>query len=74
MNTTTLTTHTSTAPTRTSLTAMDRCDRCGAQAYFVVNLNATELQFCKHHFDKNKFKLIETGWQVVLDESHRLND
>jgi len=32
------------------LTAVDRCDRCGARAYVRVVLpNALELLFCAHH-------------------------
>lgn len=32
-----------------TLTAADRCDRCGAQAYVRVTLSAGELLFCAHH-------------------------
>ena len=31
------------------LTAMDRCDRCGAQAFFRAVLTTGELLFCAHH-------------------------
>ena len=34
----------------TALTTADRCDRCGAQAYYRVTLNnGGELLFCAHH-------------------------
>jgi hypothetical protein len=34
----------------TPLNAVDRCDRCGAQAYVRVTLlNGGELLFCGHH-------------------------
>lgn len=34
----------------TPLTAADRCDRCGAQAYLrVVLMSGGELLFCAHH-------------------------
>ena len=33
----------------TDLTAMDRCDRCGAQAFFRAVLINGELLFCAHH-------------------------
>lgn len=34
----------------TKLTASDRCDRCGAQAYMRVTLpSLSELLFCAHH-------------------------
>jgi hypothetical protein len=31
------------------LTAADRCDRCGARAYYRVSLMNGELLFCAHH-------------------------
>ncbi len=33
----------------TNLGALDRCDRCGAQAYIRAVLAAGELLFCAHH-------------------------
>jgi hypothetical protein len=33
-----------------TLTAADRCDRCGAQAQSRVTLQSGELLFCGHHF------------------------
>lgn len=33
----------------TNLDALDRCDRCGAQAYVRAVLAAGELLFCAHH-------------------------
>ena len=33
----------------TNLDALDRCDRCGAQAYIRAVLAAGELLFCAHH-------------------------
>ncbi|ROS73000.1 hypothetical protein [Cellulomonas sp. PhB143] len=38
-----------TATTTEPLTAADRCDRCGAQAYVRVVLEHGELLFCGHH-------------------------
>ncbi len=38
-----------TTTTTTPLTAADRCDRCGAQAYVRVVLASGELLFCAHH-------------------------
>ena len=38
-----------TPATEATLTAHDRCDRCGAQAYVRVGLEAGELLFCGHH-------------------------
>jgi hypothetical protein len=40
---------TTTEPTTEPLTAADRCDRCGAQAYVRVVLPVGELLFCGHH-------------------------
>ncbi|MDR1440794.1 MAG: hypothetical protein LBJ02_00105 [Bifidobacteriaceae bacterium] len=31
------------------LTALDRCDRCGARAYYRATLMSGELLFCGHH-------------------------
>lgn len=36
--------------TRT-LTALDRCDRCSARAYVLVEGNIGELLFCSHHYN-----------------------
>ncbi len=54
-----------------ALTALDRCDSCGAQAYVKVTMAAGELLFCAHHGAKYKEKLSTTAlnWH---DESSRL--
>jgi hypothetical protein len=53
------------------LTAADRCDACGAQAYVRVVVNNGELLFCAHHAKKHEEKLsaIAQSWH---DESARL--
>jgi len=53
------------------LTAADRCDACGAQAYVRATVNGTELLFCAHHAKKHQEKLaaIAESWH---DESARL--
>lgn len=53
------------------LTAGDRCDSCGAQAYISAQVNGSELLFCAHHGRKYEEKLrsIATSWH---DESARL--
>ncbi|MFU8947929.1 hypothetical protein ACLRGF_14485 [Mycetocola zhadangensis] len=53
------------------LTAADRCDSCGAQAYIRVVVNSGELLFCAHHGKKYQEKLsaIAHSWH---DESARL--
>lgn len=56
----------------TPLTASDRCDRCGAQAYIRVRIaNGGELLFCGHHGRRHEDKLREQAadW---YDETHRL--
>lgn len=54
------------------LTAMDRCDRCGAQAYVrTVLTSGFELLFCNHHWQENEPRLRELGVEVH-DETGRL--
>jgi hypothetical protein len=63
---------TATAPS-TALTAEDRCDRCGAQAYLRVELQSGgELLFCAHHAREHGDKLKEVA-ATVLDETHKLS-
>ena len=38
-----------------TLTATDRCDRCGAAAQIRVELTAGELLFCAHHARRHGF-------------------
>jgi hypothetical protein len=57
-----------------ALTALDRCDRCGAQAYVRVTLaTGGDLLFCAHHFRAHEGKLRGTGARVI-DETRRLAD
>ena len=42
------------------LTAKDRCDSCGAQAFVYVKGLSGELYFCGHHYAKNEEKLKST--------------
>ncbi len=54
------------------LTAEDRCDRCGAQAYLRVELaTGGELLFCAHHAREHADKLEEVAVHVQ-DETHKL--
>lgn len=56
---------TAVAPTP-QFTALDRCDRCGAQAYVRVELmSGGELLFCAHHAREHADKL-----QVVASSIH----
>ena len=58
-----------------TLTAADRCDRCGAQAYVRVVLESSggELQFCAHHARavEGTLRPLASHWQ---DESGRLTE
>ncbi len=59
---------------RAALSAADRCDRCGAQAYLRVELQSGgELLFCAHHAREHGDKLREIAAHVT-DETGRLSD
>ena len=59
------------APTK-PLTALDLCDRCGAQAYVRVLLpNSGELLFCAHHGRKHAEALAKVAVDIQ-DETGRL--
>ena len=56
------------------LTAADRCDRCGAQAYVRVVLSSGgELLFCAHHGRAHDARLRELAADII-DESARLSE
>ncbi|GAB4067760.1 hypothetical protein GCM10028777_24790 [Angustibacter speluncae] len=56
------------------LTAADRCDRCGAQAYVRVVLSSGgELLFCAHHGRAHDARLRELDADIT-DESARLSE
>ena len=58
---------------RRALTAADRCDRCGAQAYVRVSLTSGgELLFCAHHGREHAPRLREVAAEIH-DESDRLS-
>ena len=55
-----------------ALTAMDRCDRCGAQAYVRVLLpSRLELLFCAHHNRQYAPALAKIAVEI-RDETERL--
>jgi hypothetical protein len=59
-------------PNLESLTILDRCDRCGAQAYLRIELaGGSELLFCAHHSRKHgqQFRSIAVS---VHDETSKL--
>ena len=54
------------------MTAEDRCDRCGAQAYMRVTLpSGGELLFCGHHGREHKNALREVA-RDIQDETRKL--
>jgi hypothetical protein len=54
------------------LTAMDLCDRCGAQAYVRVMLaGGGELLFCAHHSRQHAEALAKVAFEIQ-DETDRL--
>lgn len=54
-------------------TALDRCDRCGAQAYVRVELSTGgELMFCAHHAREHADKLQQIA-AAIQDETGRLS-
>ena len=60
--------------TSAPLTAADRCDRCGAQAYLRVELQSGgELLFCAHHAREHGDKLKEVAVTLV-DETDKLTE
>ncbi|MFE5550249.1 hypothetical protein ACFQ71_41900 [Streptomyces sp. NPDC056534] len=55
-----------------ALTAQDRCDRCGAQAYIRARFShGRELLFCAHHARRYQAAL-ERQISELHDETHRL--
>jgi len=65
---------TAVAPGASTLSAADRCDRCGAQAYLRVELQSGgELLFCAHHAREHGDRLREVA-ASVQDETHKLED
>ncbi len=58
----------------TPLNAVDRCDRCGAQAYVrAVLLSGGELMFCGHHGKEYAEKLKQVSAKIQ-DETDKLVD
>ena len=50
--------------TTSDLTTSDRCDRCGAQAFYRAVLAAGELLFCAHHGRAHADRLAEVAVEV----------
>ena len=59
---------------QTPLNSLDRCDRCGAQAYVrAVMPNGFELLFCGHHAKKYQESLASKALRIQ-DETDRINE
>ncbi|SHG72326.1 hypothetical protein SAMN05443575_2630 [Jatrophihabitans endophyticus] len=58
--------------TASPLSAQDRCDRCGAQAYVRATMESGfDLLMCAHHFHENEDRLREIA-VAIHDETERL--
>jgi hypothetical protein len=55
------------------LTAQDRCDACGAQAYVRVELATGQLLFCAHHARRHADALARVA-VAIHDETDRLEE
>lgn len=55
-----------------ALTANDRCDRCGAQAYVQVTGVTGDLMFCNHHY--NKIMDSTTGYEKMMNFAYNILD
>lgn len=58
--------------TEPQMTALDRCDACGAQAYVRVELPYGVLMFCGHHANAHLEKLSASALSVY-DERERIH-
>ena len=66
--------HMSTTLMHAPLTAEDRCDRCGAQAYVRVTLDGGAiLLFCGHHFKEHEDRLRAVAINVHDETSSLAN-
>ena len=56
-----------------TLTALDRCDACDAQALVHIKGVNGELMFCGHHYNNaNKEKLEAFAFEII-DEREKVN-
>lgn len=55
-----------------TLTILDRCDRCQAQAFVFVKGMDGELLFCGHHFTKHEEALYNWAYEII-DEREFIN-
>jgi hypothetical protein len=55
-----------------TLTALDRCDSCGAQAYIHVIGVTGDLMFCGHHYEK--IMNSPTGYDSMMKFAYQFVD
>lgn len=58
---------------RRELTAMDRCDACGARAWVRGVMPASELLFCAHHAQKH-LPALERSALFIQDDREQMGD
>lgn len=47
------------------LTALDRCDRCDAQAFVKASGVNGELLFCSHHYNKHMEEVKKWAYEIM---------
>lgn len=55
------------------LTALDRCDRCNAQAFVVAKSFEGNLFFCSHHYNKWETAIRDWAYEII-DERDFINE
>ena len=55
------------------LMPVDRCDRCGAQAYIQAVKGEQDLLFCGHHGQSHAIILEANGWEIN-DQTFKINE
>jgi len=59
----------------TTLRKSDRCDKCGAQAFFLaMKGDDHDLLFCAHHGREHFDALVLQGWEVVASTGETNED
>ena len=52
----------------TELTAIDRCDGCGAAAKVIATKKEEQLLLCAHHTKEHKEALLKNKWKLTGEE------
>lgn len=55
-----------------TLTATDRCDRCGVRAHVEVTFHGSPLLFCGHHWRESAEKITALGATITRNDLGRL--